>query len=79
MAQIYSKKHLLEALKKAGLPFTYASLLQYEKRGVVPQPKHAIGFGNGRWRFYTMQEINENVKRIGNYRREKGIKSPQVK
>lgn len=75
MAEIFSKKHLLEALKRAGLPYTYASLLEYEKKGIVPKPQHAIGFGNGRWRFYTMQEIKENVRRIAQYRKEKGIKN----
>ena len=75
MAQIFSKKHLLEALKRADQPFTYASLLQYEKKGVIPQPEHAIGFGNGRWRFYTQDEINENVKLITDYRKQKSLKT----
>ena len=77
MAQIYSKKHLLEALKRAGQPYTYASLLEYEKKGVLPRPKHAIGFGNGRWRFYTQKEINTNVKLVADYRKAKGLKTTQ--
>ena len=77
MAKIYSKKHLLEALKSAGQPFTYASLLEYEKKGVLPKPEHAIGFGNGRWRFYTMVEIKENVRLVAEYRKQRGLKTPQ--
>ena len=71
MDKLYSRKHLLLALKQAGLPHTYITLLSYERKGIVPKPKLAIGFGNGKWRFYTREDIKSTVRLVRKYRNEK--------
>jgi hypothetical protein len=67
--QLYSKRHLLKALKKNRLPHSYMTLMKYEKMGVVNQPIRAIGFGNGQHRLYTQEDINENVDRVRAYQK----------
>lgn len=67
--QLYSKRHLLKALKKNRLPHSYMTLMKYEKMGVVTQPIRAIGFGNGRHRLYTQEDINENVDRVRKFQK----------
>ena len=65
MGKMYSKQHLLQALKKEGLPSTYKSLLKYEKAGIVPTGDNAIGFGiSNRWRLYTEDEIKQIVDTV---------------
>ena len=55
---------MLEALKEAGLPATYITLLKFEKAGVIRSPNKNAN-GN---RIYTDDEIAENVKAIKIYK-----------
>lgn len=63
--KIYTKMHLLAALKDAGLPSTYKSLLKMEREGVVPGSAGNDNSIPGRsQRFYTETEIVEIVDRV---------------
>lgn len=62
--QLYPKQTLLDALKKAKLPHTYKTLLNYEKLDPSIKSVHLIKTGNGMNRFYTMDEIKERVTKI---------------
>ena len=64
MDKFYSKKHFLKALKDAGLPFTYMTLLVWERKGIIDKPKHMQMMNEKEWRFYTKQEIEDNIKKI---------------
>jgi hypothetical protein len=64
---IYTKKHLLLALKEAGLPFSYPTLIAYEKAGIIPQPDSKVSFADRNWRFYTGEEIENIVSKVKNY------------
>lgn len=67
MNQLYSKRHLLKALKKNRLPHSYMTLMKYEKMGVIEEPIRAIGFGNGKHRLYTQEDIDRAVDRVRLY------------
>jgi hypothetical protein len=68
MTQIlYSKKHLLKAMKAAKLPYTYVTLLKYEKLGLIPVPRTPTDDGGRGWRFYTEGEIKKAVERVKEY------------
>lgn len=70
MNDVFSKKYLLESLKRAGVPYSYKSLLLYEKKGIIPKPENAIGFGRGsKWRLYRQDEINDIVARVVAYKK----------
>lgn len=67
--KIFTKKDMLAALERAKekhpdleIGATYPILLGYERKGIVDRPP-------GNWRFYTAEEIRENVSRIVNYKR----------
>lgn len=56
---LYSKKHLLQALREAGLPCSYPTLVRYEKEGIVSKPAGMVGYMDREWRFYTQEEIEQ--------------------
>jgi len=60
-----SKKQLLEALKKAGLPHSYPTLLEYEAKGIIPVPSLNT---NGD-RIYSENDIQEIVVKVREYRK----------
>ena len=60
--EVYTKKHLLEALAKAGLPSSYKSLLEIERRGVIPRGGMLKSVNDDR--FYTLEEINSIVEQV---------------
>lgn len=62
MPAIYTKKHLLEALKEAGLPSSYKTLLKMENAGVVPRGGEIKSTDSDR--FYTEEEINSIVSKV---------------
>ena len=66
---MFTKRHLLKELKRAGLPFTYATLLEYERKGIISKPSTLIKSKNGKWRLYTQEEITENILLIKDYRK----------
>lgn len=66
--KLFSKKHLLKALKKAGLPYSYPSLVTMERKGIIPQSDNAIGVGTNRWRLYTKEELDMIVERVRQYK-----------
>lgn len=61
MIKVYTKVHLLKALQKAKLPYSYKSLLKYEKLGIIPRKSSIDVVGNNTGRFYTQEEITEIV------------------
>ena len=66
MQDIYRKKDLMEALKKAGLPWSYKSILHFEEIGLFERSKNHTGN-----RLYTGQEIEEIVQKVAVYKRSK--------
>ena len=60
--KVYTKIHLLKALKKAGLPHTYKSLLNYEKQGIIDRGGEIESASNNR--YFTEQEIKTIVAKI---------------
>ena len=62
MVKVYTKQHLLQALKKAGLPHTYKSLLNYEKQGVISRGGEIESVNNNR--YFNEWEIAEIVEKI---------------
>ena len=67
--QLLSKQHFLEALRQAGLPCTYLTLMKWEKKGIISKPEHMQKMNGYTWRFYTVSEILENIKRIKEYKK----------
>lgn len=57
---MFSKRHLLEALKKAKVPYTYKALLKFERDGVIPMPSRV----DGRERYYTREQIEMIVEKV---------------
>lgn len=69
--KVYTKKHLLDALEKEGLPASYKSLLKYEKLGIIPTNNTAEGLGNaGNWRLYTEDDIKNIVAKVKEYKQQ---------
>lgn len=75
----YSKRHLLEAFKKANdesvakggpkIPYSYKSLIFYEKLGIIPAAQNAVGLGvTTTWRLYTKEEIDQAVQKLIDYK-----------
>lgn len=60
--KVYTKIHLLQALKDAGLPHTYKSLLNYEKQGVIDRGGEIVAANNDR--YFTELEIKQFVEKI---------------
>jgi hypothetical protein len=59
------KRFLLEALKIAGLPFSYLTLLKYERLGILPKAINGTNIRvESNFRLYTGQEILEAVEKI---------------
>jgi hypothetical protein len=67
--KLYTKMHLLEALKEAGLPSTYKSLLKLEKDGVVPKSESGTDFSVNRMRLYTGDEIKTIVSLVKTHKK----------
>ena len=69
-------KHDLQAyLKSKGLPYSYPTILRYERLGVIPSPRRKVDDFTGRWRTYTGIEI----KQIAHILSEKVYESPRQK
>ena len=68
MDSLFSKKHLLIALRQSGLPCTYMTLLKYERKGIIDQPQHMQMMNGKQWRFYTEEEIEQNIEKIRTYK-----------
>ena len=70
--EVYTKKHLLDALKKAhdesvakggpALPYTYKSLLVLEKQGIIRRGGEIKSANNDR--FFTREEIEDIVSKV---------------
>jgi hypothetical protein len=61
MYKLYSKRILQKALKDAGLPFSYPTLLRYEKARIINRPKGEVKYADRAWRFYSLEEITTIV------------------
>lgn len=64
-----TQKFMLDALKQAKLPCTYMTLLSYEASGIINKPAKMLEINGKPWRFYTPQEIKENVEKVRAYKK----------
>lgn len=62
MSDTFTKKDLQEALKKAGLSWSYKAILKYERAGIISKPKTTAYL-----RLYSREEIDNIVKELRNY------------
>ena len=62
MPAIYTKMHLLAALKEAGLPHSYKGLMKLEAQGLIPRGGEIKSTNNDR--FYTKEEIDSIVQTV---------------
>lgn len=69
MNELFGKKQLLQALKDAGLPATYQSLLKYERLGIIRQPSSQLKYTDRSWRAYTINELREIIEAISTYKK----------
>lgn len=60
--KVYTKIHLLNALREAGLPHTYKSLLNYERQGIISRGGEVESASNDR--YFTADEISQIVEKI---------------
>lgn len=68
--QVFTKRHLQQALKKAGLPSSYSTVLKYEEMKVIPRPAQVISYGkNKEYRSYTQEEIDMIVDLVKSHRK----------
>ena len=63
----YTKRNMLDALKEAGLPCTYVTLVKMERLGVILAP-HRNDNGD---RIYSLREIKANVARMKKHKERK--------
>jgi hypothetical protein len=71
MNGLYTKRHLLQALKEAAKRYpnlkigaSYPALLKYERAGIIPKPTYQLRINGTDWRFYTKEEINDCVDKL---------------
>lgn len=64
---VFSKQYLQEALKKANLPCGYATILRYERDGVIPKSTSSMTM-----RLYSQEEIIAIVSLIKIYKEHHG-------
>jgi hypothetical protein len=63
--------HLLNALKVAGLPSTYKTLLKMERDGVISRGGNDAEAVGNRDRFYSEQEIKDIVVKVKAHKNER--------
>ncbi len=66
--KLFTRKHQMEALKKARLPHSKPTFLKYEALGIIKAGDNSIVYKDRIWRLYTREEIEENVKRVKKYK-----------
>lgn len=73
MAQaLYTRSYLINALNKAGLPFSPKTLNHYERVGIIPREKNSLSFPVAtRHRLYTEAEIQGIIKIVKEYKKNK--------
>jgi len=81
MDDLYTKKHMMEALKAAGEKYpklkighSYITLLKMERTGVINLANRSLTVNDRNWRFYTGKEIKENVDRVVAHKKEQILK-----
>jgi len=60
-----NKKQLFKAMKKAGVPCSYPTLLIYEAKGVIPQPVR----NSNNNRIYSKEDIQLIISKVKEYRK----------
>lgn len=76
MVPSFGKQDILLALFQASslhpdlhIPYSYRSLIRWEKKGIIPLCKSPLQFGSGRlWRVYSRAEIDSIVKKVVQYK-----------
>lgn len=81
MEGIFTKKHQLEALMVASekypklrIGYSYITLLKMERNGIINLANHSLSVNDRNWRFYTGEEIKENVDRVIAHKKEQILK-----
>lgn len=66
---LYAKRFMEKCLELAGLPSTYASILKYERSGVLMKPDAIVYLReDSTWRLYNEEEIIVNVLSLLKYK-----------
>jgi len=60
--KLYFKKDLISYLKDQGLPYSYPTIIKYEKMKAIPSPRRMISGFKLKWRLYTGKEIKQIAK-----------------
>jgi hypothetical protein len=68
MNELIGKKQLLQALKDAGLPCTYPTLLRFERMGLIAKPASLVAYEDRSWRFYTVEELRIIIEQVREYK-----------
>lgn len=72
--KLFTKIHLIEALKNVGIVIAYKTIIEYERKGIIPTSKNGIEYEvrPGRTRFYTEEELKNIVEKVKEYRSKDG-------
>lgn len=73
--RLYYKNDLQKYLKSRGLPYSYPTILRYERLGVIPSPRRKVDDFTRKWRVYT----GDDIKVIANILSEKSDESSRQK
>jgi len=68
---LYGAKYIRQLLKDQGLPCTYVTLLNYERRGIIPAPSSVMEYPDRNWRLYTASEVHAVVNAIKKFKKRK--------
>lgn len=55
--RLYYKSDLQRYLKSKNLPYSYPTILRYERLGKIPSPRRKVDDFTKQWRVYTGDEI----------------------
>ena len=81
MIEIYSKQHVLEALKYHLQPSSNQQFINYEKLGIIPLPDYIVKYENTKkpTKLYDKQTIRKIIEAIKGYRKRIRVKVCGIK
>ena len=65
----YTINSFLNALKKAGLPYSKPSIMSYEKKGIISFADEIRIVGKRKHRIYTALGIKKRIQQIRKYKK----------
>lgn len=68
MQGLYTTSQLRKKMGELGFPNSRPTFYKYVKRGIIQPPKTTLPMENGDWRFYTEEEVQENLQRVAQFR-----------